>query len=99
MTKNMMLKALSDYMASKGVDTVSLADYKADDKAPVEDYLLEESLVHGIELLRAAKYRFPVKCTCSCTTPKKAVKEKVVEADDKWRRFFIGLTVSKLRRR
>ena len=35
-----MLKALSEYMAAKNVDYVSLSDYKADEKAPVRDYLL-----------------------------------------------------------
>ena len=35
MTKNMMLKALSEYMQAKNVDTISLSDYKADENAPV----------------------------------------------------------------
>ena len=44
MTKNMMLKALSEYMQAKNVDTISLTDYKADQKAPVRDFLLRRKV-------------------------------------------------------
>ena len=60
MTKHMMLKALSEYMQSKGVDTVSLSDYKADEKAPVRDYLLRRKFGSWNRVLAAAKFRFPV---------------------------------------
>jgi len=76
----MMLKALSDYMASKGVDTVSLADYKADEKAPVRDYLLRRKFGSWNRVLAAAKYRFPVNAAPAPEpTPKKAKKEAKVE--------------------
>ena len=51
MTKNMMVKALSDFMASKGVESMTLAEYKAEgNDVPVKDYLLRRTLVHGTEL-------------------------------------------------
>ena len=75
-----MLKALSDYMASKGVDTVSLADYKADPKAPVRDYLLRRKYGSWNRVLSAAKYRFPIEVApAPAPTPKKAKKEAKVE--------------------
>ena len=78
MTKNMMLKALSDYMASKGVDTVSLADYKADEKAPVRDYLLRRKFGSWNRVLAAAKFRFPIEIAAPAPAPapKKAKAKK-----------------------
>jgi hypothetical protein len=61
MTKNMMLKALSEYMQAKNVDTISLPEYKADEKAPVRDYLLRRKYGSWNRVLSAAKYRFPIK--------------------------------------
>ena len=75
MTKNMMLKALSDYMASKGVDTVSLAEYKADEKAPVRDYLLRRKFGSWNRVLAAAKFRFPIEVApAPAPKPKKEAK-------------------------
>ena len=54
-----MLKALSEYMAAKNVDYVSLSDYKADEKAPVRDYLLRRKFGSWNRVLAAAKYRAP----------------------------------------
>jgi|TARA_B100000073_G_C23645769_1_gene538468 hypothetical protein len=81
MTKNMMLKALSDYMASKNVDYISLSDYKADDKAPVRDYLLRRKYGSWNRVIAAAIHRFPVTVSAPAPAPE-PVKEKVVEADD-----------------
>ena len=42
MTKDMMIKALSEFMASKGVDSMTLVDYKGyGNDVPVKDYLLK----------------------------------------------------------
>ena len=74
-----MLKALSDYMQAKNVDTISLAEYKADEKAPVRDYLLRRKYGSWNRVLSAAKYRFPIKVTVVETpapAPKKAKAKK-----------------------
>ena len=81
MTKNMMLKALSDYMASKNVDYVSLSDYKADEKAPVRDYLLRRKYGSWNRVVAAALHRYPVVVSAPAPAPK-PVKEKVEEAAD-----------------
>ena len=70
-----MLKALSDYMASKGDDTVSLAEYKADEKAPVRDYLLRRKFGSWNRVLAAAKFRFPIEVApAPAPKPKKEAK-------------------------
>ena len=44
MTKNMMVKALSDYMASKALNTMTLAEYKAEgNDVPVERLSFEKN--------------------------------------------------------
>ena len=81
MTKNMMLRALSEYMQAKNVDTISLTDYKADEKAPVRDYLLRRKYGSWNRVLSAAKHRFPVEVTpAPAPAPKK--EAKVVEKED-----------------
>ena len=78
MTKNMMLRALSEYMQAKNVDTISLSDYKADPKAPVRDYLLRRKYGSWNRVLSAAKYRFPIEVAAPAPAPapKKAKVEK-----------------------
>ena len=78
MTKNMMLKALSEYMQANNVDTVSLSDYKADPKAPVRDYLLRRKFGSWNRVLAAAKFRFPIEIAAPAPapTPKKAKAKK-----------------------
>jgi len=78
MTKNMMLKALSDYMQAKNVDTISLAEYKADEKAPVRDYLLRRKFGSWNRVLAAAKFRFPIEIAAPAPAPapKKAKAKK-----------------------
>ena len=78
-----MLKALSEYMQSKGVDTVSLSDYKADEKAPVRDYLLRRKFGSWNRVLAAAKFRFPVEVPAVVETPAPdPKKEAKVEKED-----------------
>ena len=70
-----MLKALSEYMQSKGVDTVSLSDYKADEKAPVRDYLLRRKFGSWNRVLAAARFRFPIEVApAPAPKPKKEAK-------------------------
>ena len=73
-----MLRALSEYMQAKNVDTISLSDYKADPKAPVRDYLLRRKYGSWNRVLSAAKYRFPIEVAASAPAPapKKAKVEK-----------------------
>ena len=61
MTKDMMLKALSGYIAKKGVDTMTLAEYKADGSdVPVKDYLLRRRFGSWNRVLSVMKSRYPV---------------------------------------
>jgi hypothetical protein len=69
MTKNMMLKALSEYMQVKNVNTISLPEYKADPKAPVRDFLLRRKFGSWNRVLAAARYRFPVEVTTAVEAP------------------------------
>ena len=81
MPKNMMLKALSEYMAAKNVDYVSLSDYKADEKAPVRDYLLRRKFGSWNRVVAAALHRFPVEVEVAPAPKPKAAKK--VEAEVK----------------
>lgn len=76
-----MLKALSEYMQAKNVDTISLPEYKADEKAPVRDYLLRRKYGSWNRVLSAAKYRFPIKVTV-VETPAPAPKKAKVKKED-----------------
>ena len=75
MTKNMMLKALSEFIASKGVDTMTLAEYKAvGNDVPVRDYLLRRKFGSWNRVLAAAKARFPIDAPAPAPEPAPAPK-------------------------
>ncbi|MDE0722660.1 MAG: hypothetical protein OSB28_05060 [Flavobacteriales bacterium] len=76
MTKHMMLKALSEFVASKGVDTITLADYKAiGNDVPVRDYLLRRKFGSWNRVMAAAKARFPIDVPAPApVSPEPAVK-------------------------
>ena len=76
-----MLKALSEYMQAKNVDTISLSDYKADENAPVRDYLLRRKYGSWNRGLSAAKHRFPIE-VAPAPAPKPKKEAKVVEKED-----------------
>ena len=76
-----MLKALSEYMAAKNVDYVSLSDYKADEKAPVRDYLLRRKFGSWNRVVAAALHRFPVEVEVAPAPKPEAAKK--VEAEVK----------------
>tara|TARA_Y100000996_G_scaffold120464_1_gene90184 strand:+ start:274 stop:522 length:249 start_codon:yes stop_codon:yes gene_type:complete len=82
MTKHMMLRALSEYMQAKGVDTVSLSDYKADENAPVRDYLLRRKFGSWNRVLAAAKHRFPIEVAPVVETPAPAPKKAKAKKED-----------------
>lgn len=56
-----MLKALSEFVASKGVESMTLAEYKAEgNDVPVRDYLLRRKFGSWNRVLAAAKARYPI---------------------------------------
>ena len=56
-----MLKALSEFVASKGVESMTLAEYKAvGNDVPVRDYLLRRKFGSWNRVLAAAKARYPI---------------------------------------
>lgn len=83
MTKDMMIKALSDFIASKGVETMTLAEYKGfGNDVPVKDYLLRRAFGSWNRVLSVVNKRHPVpapvvKEVKKVTPKKKVVKEKV----------------------
>ena len=56
-----MVKAFSDFMASKGVKTMDLATYKGfGNDVPVKDYLLRRAFGSWNRVLSVVKKRYPV---------------------------------------
>ena len=61
MTKDMMIKALSDFIASKGVETMDLKTYKSfGNDVPVKDYLLKRYFGSWNRVLSVVKKRYPI---------------------------------------
>ena len=59
MTKDMMVKALSEFMAEKGV--MDLAEYKSHgNDVPVKDYLLRRAFGSWNRVLSVVSKRYPV---------------------------------------
>ncbi len=57
----MMLKAVSDFFAAKGVESMDLATYKSyGSDAPVKDYLLRRAFGSWNRVLSVVKHRHPV---------------------------------------
>jgi len=70
MTKNMMLKALSEFVASKGVEHMTLAEYKAvGNDVPVRDYLLRRKFGSWNRVMAAAKARYPINAPAPAPAP------------------------------
>ena len=56
-----MIKALSDFMAEKGVEKMDLVEYKSHgNDVPVKDYLLRRGFGSWNRVLSAMKKRHPV---------------------------------------
>ena len=61
MTKDMMIKALSEFIASKGVETMDLKTYKSfGNEVPVKDYLLKRYWGSWNRVLGVVKKRYPI---------------------------------------
>ena len=85
MTKDMMVKALSDFMAKEGV--MDLAEYKSHgNDVPVKDYLLRRAFGSWNRVMSVMNKRYPVSVApVEVEKPKAAPKPKAevkVEKDD-----------------
>jgi len=77
MTKDMMIKALSDFHASKGVETMDLATYKGfENEVPVKDYLLRRAFGSWNRVLGVMAKRYPVKIVVKEAPKVKAAPKK-----------------------
>ena len=80
----MMIKALSDFHADKGVEKMDLSEYKSHgNDVPVKDYLLRRAFGSWNRVLSAMKKRHPVQVAVveevkevKNPAPKKAVKKE-----------------------
>ena len=72
-----MVKVLSDFIASKGVETMDLATYKSfGNDVPVKDYLLKRAFGSWNRVLSVLKNRYPVQVVVK-EAPKKVAPKKV----------------------
>ena len=90
MTKDMMVKAFSDFMASKGVESMTLAEYKSyGNDVPVFDYVLRRKIGSWNRILSYVAKRHPVnlpkpvKAAPKKVTPKKVAPKKTVKVEKK----------------
>jgi hypothetical protein len=60
MTKDTMLKALSEWLAKEGLETISLVDYKAKPNVPVKDMYLRRAFGTWTRVLDFMNKRHPV---------------------------------------
>tara|TARA_R100000742_G_C4273516_1_gene93078 strand:- start:297 stop:569 length:273 start_codon:yes stop_codon:yes gene_type:complete len=61
MTKDMMAKALSEFIASKDVERMTLAEYKAfGNDVPVKDYMLRRAFGSWNRVMSVMKARYPI---------------------------------------
>ena len=66
----MMAKALSDFFAEEGVETMDLQTYKSHGvKVPVKDYMLRRAFGSWNRVLSAMKKRHPVVVAVEAPTP------------------------------
>tara|TARA_A100001201_G_scaffold925_2_gene2382 strand:+ start:502 stop:762 length:261 start_codon:yes stop_codon:yes gene_type:complete len=81
MTKDMMIKALSEFMASKGVDSMTLVEYKGyGSDVPVKDYLLKRYFGSWARVMSVVKARYPVSVA---PAPAPKVEKKVAKKEVK----------------
>ena len=81
MTKDMMIKALSEFMASKGVDSMTLVEYKGyGSDAPVKDYILKRYFGSWNRVMSVVKARYPVSVA---PAPAPKVEKKVAKKEVK----------------
>jgi len=78
MTKDMMVKALSDFIASKGVETMDLVTYKSfGNDVPVKDFMLRRAFGSWNRVCAVVKKRYPVQVVVKVAPKKVASKKKV----------------------
>tara|TARA_R100000654_G_scaffold67385_1_gene95931 strand:- start:214 stop:480 length:267 start_codon:yes stop_codon:yes gene_type:complete len=86
MTKNMMLKAVSEFFTKHKVEKMDLATYKSHGSdVPVKDFLLRRNFGSWNRVLSCVNHRFPVSVApvVEKTTPAPKPKAKVkVEKQD-----------------
>lgn len=74
----MMIKALSEFMAKKGVETMTLAEYKAvGNDVPVKDYLLKRYFGSWNRVMSVVKQRYPVSVAAPAPKVEKVAKKEV----------------------
>ena len=79
-----MIKALSDFMASKNVESMTLAEYKGfGNDVPVKDYLLRRQFGSWNRVLSQVSKRYPVPAPVKKEAPKKVVKQVKEKKDVK----------------
>ena len=77
----MMIKALSDFMASKDVEVMTLAEYKEyGNDVPVKDYLLKRYFGSWNRVMSVVKARYPVSVA---PAPAPKVEKKVAKKEVK----------------
>jgi len=84
MTKDMMMKALSKFIASKEAETMSLAEYKAfGNTVPVKDYLLRRRFGSWNRVLSVMQHRYPLDTPAPAPAPAPATKKAAPKAKAK----------------
>lgn len=87
MTKDMMIKAVSEFFAKHGVESMELATYKSHgNDVPVKDYLLKRNFGSWNRILNVVKVRYPVSIEVvekSTPAPKAKAEVKVEKKDVK----------------
>ena len=82
MTKDMMIKALSEFMAEKGVETMDLKTYKSfGNEVPVKDYLLKRNWGSWNRVLGVVKKKDILSQVAPAPAPK--VEKKVAKKEVK----------------
>ena len=83
MTKDMMIKAVSDFFFEKGVEKMDLAEYKSyGSDVPVKDYILKRYFGSWNRILAVVNKRYPVSVApVEVEAPKKAPKVKAEKED------------------
>ena len=73
-----MVKALSDFIASKGVETIDLVTYKSfGTDVPVKDFMLRRAFGSWNRVCAVVKKRYPVQVVVKEAPKKVAPKKKV----------------------
>tara|TARA_R100001463_G_scaffold38744_1_gene83148 strand:- start:535 stop:816 length:282 start_codon:yes stop_codon:yes gene_type:complete len=81
MTKDMMAKALSDWFAEEGVESMDLRTYKDyGNDVPVKDYMLRRAFGSWKRVISAMKKRHPVVVAVEAPAPAPASKAPAPKA-------------------